>query len=81
MSFQGLGKEDELIPGVQASEYGEDGTKSWEQRLAEWEGVLHNLAEQFRTGYAPVDPKDGSQTCMHCKLQPLCRVDESKELP
>jgi ATP-dependent helicase/nuclease subunit B len=76
MSFQGLGEKDETLPGVKASEYADDGYRTWEERKAEWTARLENLAEEFRTGHAPVDPLEGKKTCRHCGLEPLCRVNE-----
>lgn len=81
MVFQGLGREDERIPGVKASEFAKDGTKSWSVRRAEWKRILERLADEFRRGQAQVDPVDGSKTCRTCGLQPLCRIEENRELP
>jgi len=81
MEFKGLGRGDELIPGVEASEFGPDGTKPWSQRYQEWTDTLTNLADQYRDGYIAVDPVEGPLiTCRNCGLEPLCRIDEKEEL-
>lgn len=76
MSFKGMSREDEVLPGVEASEFAGDGLKKWEERLVEWNQVLSDLAEEFRSGRAVVDPHEGTKTCRNCGLEPLCRIDE-----
>ncbi len=39
-----------------------------------WHAALQALAEQFARGDAPVNPRDGAQTCRLCGLYGLCRV-------
>jgi ATP-dependent helicase/nuclease subunit B len=80
MGFRGLSRLDEIIPGVEASEFGPDGTITWPDRLAEWKERLENLADEFRAGRAVVDPLEGDKSCQFCGLQPLCRVDEKGNL-
>ncbi|MFA7480107.1 MAG: PD-(D/E)XK nuclease family protein [Vulcanimicrobiota bacterium] len=76
MEFRGLSSVDEALPGVQASEYAEDGLKTWEQRKAEWTARLEALAQEFHDGHAVVDPAEGPKTCRYCGLEGLCRVEE-----
>jgi ATP-dependent helicase/nuclease subunit B len=45
----------------------------------EWRAALLNLAEDFLSGQAQVDPKDGTKTCKFCALPGLCRVAELRE--
>lgn len=78
MGFMGLGKEDGRIPGVDGSQFAEDSNKDWAQRLADWKATLERLAGDFRDGRAVVDPLDVG-TCQRCRMQSLCRVEESKE--
>ncbi|MDH4121800.1 MAG: PD-(D/E)XK nuclease family protein [Deltaproteobacteria bacterium] len=47
--------------------------QSWGQALGGWRAELERLAQDFRRGQAPVDPKKGSHTCQYCGLDPLCR--------
>ncbi len=49
---------------------------TWTGLVERWTAVLEALAESFRSGDARVDPRDGSNTCSTCDLQPLCRIDE-----
>lgn len=79
MSFQGLGAHDEALPGVKASEYADDGYHTWKERIADWRVRLENLAQEFRSGHAVVDPAEGRKTCRHCGLEPLCRIDEDTD--
>ncbi len=39
-----------------------------------WDASLRMLAGQFARGEAPVNPRDGAQTCRLCGLFGLCRV-------
>lgn len=50
---------------------GDDG----ERLKAEWRLVLERLAQEFRSGYAAVQPKE-SKTCQFCALGGLCRVGQ-----
>ena len=45
----------------------------------EWRAALLNLAEDFLSGQAQVDPRDGMKTCKFCALPGLCRVAELRE--
>lgn len=42
-----------------------------------WQQSLLQLAEEFLTGEASVDPKHGKETCTYCPLPGLCRVAET----
>jgi ATP-dependent helicase/DNAse subunit B len=80
MGFFGLGREDDKIPGVKASEFASDGTLPWSERREDWRRKLQTLADQFRSGYVSVDPAEGTAvTCRYCKLESLCRIDEQDE--
>ncbi|HET9087272.1 MAG TPA: PD-(D/E)XK nuclease family protein [Acidobacteriaceae bacterium] len=48
------------------------------EQLADWKITLTRLAEQFRSGNAIVDPKNGSQTCNYCSQALLCRIRDAK---
>jgi len=47
----------------------------FESQLNEWRRVLEQLAANFRTGHAEVDPKSGA-ACDNCGLRALCRIRE-----
>ena len=49
---------------------------SWSALLATWRATLERLASEFRSGAAPVDPKQRLMTCRNCDLSTLCRVSE-----
>lgn len=46
---------------------------------SEWSRVLADLAEQFKSGRADVDPKHPGRTCQFCSLKTLCRVGQREE--
>jgi probable DNA repair protein len=83
MKFEGVGRDEGMLPGVVTVErkrsalarpYG-----SWQSLLAGWRRDLEQLGSEFAAGEARVDPKQGSRTCEHCELHPLCRVNERAE--
>ncbi|MGH9482568.1 MAG: PD-(D/E)XK nuclease family protein, partial [Terriglobales bacterium] len=47
----------------------------WPVQLEIWQHELERVAEEYRTGLAPVDPLDAT-TCTHCDLPALCRIYE-----
>jgi ATP-dependent helicase/nuclease subunit B len=62
-----------------ALDFGPKGLKPveyWEEQIKSWEIILKNLAQQFESGYASVDPKDPPRTCQYCHLSMVCRVKE-----
>jgi probable DNA repair protein len=71
--FAGLTASDGILPGVKAS----TGDDALGNRIPRWREVLENLAADFRSGKAAVDPKQPQQTCRICGLQSLCRIRES----
>ncbi len=76
MCFKGLGRYDDLPDGVlkfsesNFSAYNAD----WSTQVDEWKRVLKALAEDFKSGMAGVDPKEGSKTCQYCDFANLCRI-------
>lgn len=63
------------IPGVdfpaKLQRYGAEET--WELQNTAWEKNLENLALEFKSGRATVDPLKGDQSCRSCQLNSLCR--------
>lgn len=49
----------------------------WKQQVEQWKQTLEKLGDDFYHGKAHVDPKDPVETCRHCHLQTLCRVNET----
>jgi probable DNA repair protein len=61
------------IAAVQADTQDED--DPWIARRNEWRRRLDDLGRRFMAGAAAVDPLK-RETCDHCHLKPLCRVQE-----
>lgn len=76
VKFQGLAKNQDLLPGVKTTHelkrWGSD--SSFEEQCERWSNTVTKLAEDFSAGVATVDPIDGKNTCRTCSLQPLCRI-------
>jgi ATP-dependent helicase/DNAse subunit B len=78
--FVGVGDEAVAIDGVLPAEkypLTEDREKGfgWGSITEHWWAWLESLANDHAAGRAEVDPKLGGQTCRHCHLGALCRVD------
>jgi ATP-dependent helicase/nuclease subunit B len=78
--FVGVGDEAVAIDGVLPAEkypLTEDREKGfgWGSITEHWWAWLESLANDYAAGRAEVDPKLGGQTCRHCHLGALCRVD------
>jgi hypothetical protein len=58
-----------------ASALGEPG--DWEAIEAWWATRLPEIAAEFRDGVASVTPRDAPACCRACRLQSLCRIEES----
>jgi len=48
------------------------------EQLIDWKDHIEELARDFFSGRAEVDPRDYPKTCEHCGLQTLCRIQESR---
>lgn len=82
--FEGLARDDDLIPGIGAFAESRqtkkfiraDGTfPSWEEQQEHWKEVLTGLAREFREGDARVNPKN-RDTCKYCEQHTFCRIFE-----
>jgi ATP-dependent helicase/nuclease subunit B len=49
----------------------------WDEQIQVWQSVLEKLANDFYQGHAQVQPKQAEETCRHCHLHPLCRINEN----
>ncbi len=47
------------------------------EMLLEWRDAIQQLAEDFLSGRAEVDPRDYPKACERCGLQSLCRIQEN----
>jgi ATP-dependent helicase/nuclease subunit B len=45
-------------------------------QLLGWRDRIEQLAQDFLSGRADVDPRDSTKTCERCDLQALCRINE-----
>ncbi len=45
-------------------------------QLLDWRDRIEQLAQDFLSGRADVDPRDPVKTCERCDLQALCRINE-----
>jgi probable DNA repair protein len=48
--------------------------------LIDWRAYVEQLARDFLTGRAEVDPREYPKTCERCGLQTLCRIQENQSL-
>jgi probable DNA repair protein len=82
VEFRGLGDTDSIAPGIvdyaQQKDYRKlPGIDSWDELLQHWQVVLSDLARQYLSGAAYVQPLQTE--CTHCHLHSLCRVHELLE--
>ncbi len=78
--FKGLSDTELDIAGVKplASLKFETRANTWPEQINVWRNTLTNLAKNYASGQATVDPKH-RQICDHCDLGGFCRIKE-KEL-
>ena len=50
----------------------------WLSNRPEWEGMFSELATQFLSGFAEVNPID-DKTCQYCELHAVCRISQLKQ--
>jgi hypothetical protein len=50
------------------------------EMLIDWKHRIEQLAKDFLSGRAEVDPRDYPRTCEHCGLESLCRISENRTL-
>jgi probable DNA repair protein len=77
--FRGLADTDSIAPGI--VDYAQQkplaklaGIETWDELLRHWTVVLNDLAQQYLSGAAQVNPLPGE--CKFCHLHGLCRVHE-----
>jgi hypothetical protein len=83
--YVGVSRDGEAIAGLlPAAKYPltEDRQKGfeWPELIAHWHAWLARLAEDFAAGKAEVDPKLAADTCRHCHLGALCRVEAASSV-
>jgi ATP-dependent helicase/DNAse subunit B len=47
------------------------------EQVTAWRACIEQLAVEFLSGRAVVDPRDYPNTCGHCRLYALCRIQEN----
>jgi len=52
----------------------EESLKDWSLLIEQWESSFISRIDEFKEGYAEVDPLPGA--CVFCDLQTLCRIQE-----
>jgi hypothetical protein len=50
------------------------------EQLLDWRDCIEQLARDFINGKAEVNPREFPETCEHCELQALCRIQERQGL-
>lgn len=78
--WSGITRTEETVPGVPAFAQWRsrpEDCEDFDALLDTWQRDLGHLAEEYRAGKAPVDPKT-PQTCEYCHLGSLCRIDEQR---
>ena len=85
LRFKGFSQGQNIIPDVPdfsaaKSTHTMSYASTWPQQFNDWRQVLQNLAEEFRSGYAAVEPKKPGDTCKYCELTALCRIHEHDRL-
>lgn len=68
VGFRGIADQKDIIPGVTPS------APPIETLIGQWRETLEHLGQEYKRGYAAVDPKDPTQTCRYCRLSTFCRV-------
>lgn len=78
MRFTALSRDSDLLPGAKAFSESRQGDQygSWEELVAAWRMNLANIAADFFSGHAKVDPKKYPHTCRNCDVRSLCRIYE-----
>ncbi len=77
LQFKGISEQPNIIPGIiSLNQQKYDNVTTWDEFYKRSELNLAHLAKEFLDGYAKVNPKNGSKTCLFCDLKPLCRINE-----
>ena len=66
----------DIAKGISDTKIGRENTK-WDEKIVEWRENLANLAEEFLSGTATVDPLKGA--CRYCELSSVCRVNQLRQ--
>lgn len=79
--FRGLVDAADDFPGLPDKRLGQAmqtlDCDSLEAVCQRWDNALRQLADQFTSGWAAVDPIDENQACRFCDLTSLCRIRQT----
>ncbi len=64
----GIAESTDLLPASRVK------VVSWDEQVDSWRTTLAETADQYRQGFASVQPHPGA--CAYCELKSLCRVEE-----
>jgi len=67
-AFRGLARDEAFAAGIGIEQ-------DWPAMREQWRRVLTDLAEQYKAGFARVDPRD-DKVCRFCDVMPFCRVTD-----
>ena len=70
MMMSGFARDKDILQGVKPAK-----DTDWPTLLEDWRQALHDLATEFRTGLAAVQPKS-NDTCDGCPIAAMCRIRE-----
>lgn len=78
MRFAGFARDSDVLPGTKAFSESRHGDQygSWDNLVAAWRTTVANIAADFFSGHAKVDPKKYPHTCSNCDVRALCRIYE-----
>lgn len=77
MGLKGVKDPSTHFPGFIATSYSkETGSSEWEKLLDFWKNKIDQLANEFLSGQAVIDPSLKQETCKNCDLDGLCRIRE-----
>ena len=65
----------DFLPGTKPEKAAPPG--GWDQFVTEGIQAVDQLVAEFRDGFAPVNPRNGTETCKFCAQQPFCRIGEA----
>ena len=81
LGYRGVGDGEVGIDGIRSLDEfyrkSPDGPSAWADQLDIWRDRLTTLAEEFRAGFAAVNPKRFPSTCTYCDQHALCRIAET----
>lgn len=75
MLLTGLVDSEEVFPDDKVFRSIKVPDTDWQETLEEWRENLYVLAEEYKSGYVAVEPRD-DKACQYCDLHGFCRIGE-----